>query len=224
MHVRLRLKMESLASSKNTRYGAEKINEYLQMAQDALVKSIAVPRYADQLRMMGFEATQRNREDIKNIVVDDYDAKVEVKGDISYGYLPPDYLAHAASYFKVSGCNKRIRGYDVQKDELHEENPFSRSSAQWMEINMEFIEKSRVKIYYPVEKYLLSYIRIPKKIWWTEKDYIGLDGELVSGEQNCELDTIIHDDIVDFAAYLMSYSKNSSDLPTKLNHIKNIGI
>lgn len=228
MHWLIRQRVNRLDSQRKQNLKTEELNVILNSAQETLVKTIVSPRYKQNVNnLLGFEAIQRNREDIRNIVVDYVPLKVEKLGDNYSVKLPEDYLFHEASYAICKDCpGKKLRTFIPQKGDLHEENPFEKSDLLFAEINIEFIEGNRIKIYadFEISGFLISYVRRPKKIYHSTSSYIDLDGDEIKGDSECELSVSIHEDIVDYAAYLIAGSLGSSDLNTKIEKLQNIGL
>jgi len=223
MHHEFRVLADQVDTGKGRGLFDYQIDTLLNMAQRTLVRSIAVPRFAEQAsKFLGYQGVQRSREDIKNIVVDNYPIIPTKKNGYSYAELPENYMAHEASYATVPGCSKKSRCFVIQTDDLNEEDPFSRSDPKWKEINIDFVEGHLVKIFYPnVSKYEITYVRNPKYICiggYPDFD----DTEKVKSE--CELSDIIHDDIVSVASLIFAASLNSASYSTKLNEITRKGL
>lgn len=202
------------------------------MAQTALVKMIAAPRPREFERTgMGFETQLRSVEDLRNIVVTDKTIGVLSLGNnIFTSDLPGDYMFLQNPSYAVAtngNCTKRLNVFYTQLDDRAEESPFDRSDFLWGEINMQLIQNNKIRMTakdFVIKSLVLNYIRKPKKIYHTETDYVDIDGEIVSGFQDCELSETIHEDIVDYACYLAAEAAQSSDLQSKLQKLNINGL
>ncbi len=201
------------------------------MAQEALVKMIAVPRTAEYNRnMTGLEVNQRSIEDIRNIIVTDIALGVTSLGNGLYSAtLPGNYYVYIRGRANANNgvCVKELECFMPQLDDRSEKSPFDRSDFLWGEINMNLVQNNKIRLVAPdfvVTGLILDYVRKPRKIYHAETEYTDLDGTIIKGSQDCELSELIHEDIVDYACFIATDSRQSSDYQSKVEKLKFVGL
>jgi hypothetical protein len=212
MHYMFKTDLNKL-DSRNRNLHIPEIDYFLNRGYDLFVKSAF--RNDGLLPTKEFELNQANIEDLKMLIVSNKELVATNKSSI----LPLDYMFHIESYALTNNkkCNKRLRCYQVQHDDLHRESTTSNSSFFWEECNITF-EQNKVVFYetdFTVDKYLLSYIKKPKLIHnaaqYNNGTYQWFDGTILTGTSNCELTFTAHSKIVAIAVYLAA---SSLELPT----------
>lgn len=232
MHYDFKQKLNKIDSQKYRNLLVPEIDWKLNEAQDIFVKTIAEPRNDSSI---GFESNQRTIEDIITIVVDPNQVEGGCINTTIYdtgkylAIIPDDYWFHIKSRAIASKgpCqNVKLTCIPRQHDDLHEVSPFDRSSFEWRYINFEF-NKDGVVLFAPdftVSQYCMSYIRIPRPIW-NAQDYQGgqyraLNGQMLTGSQDCELPVKTHREIVDLAVLIATGDLQIPDYAIKANKLK----
>lgn len=228
MHYDFKQKLNKIDSQKYRNLIVPEIDWKLNEAQEVIVKTIAQPRYSNQL---GFEINQRTIDDIRTIVVNQKPSEylnATVYDESSYLIaLPDDYWFRVSAKVIASkgNCkNVSLKARLVQHDDEHQLSPFDRSSFEWRRANYRFIEGG-IRVFtdgvFVVEKFNLDYIRKLKRIH-NAQDYIGgtyetLQGEVLTGSQSCELPEGIHREVVDLAVLITAGDLSLPDYQLKQN-------
>lgn len=176
----------------------------------------------------GASLDQINSDDLRTIVVKSETPVSRLNNSEFTAPLPDNFLFKAKLQVraKKNKCYKTIRAYQVDFDELHEEDPFSKSSFEWEEVNFQF-NSSGIKFYasdFLIDRMYLDYIRKPRYIH-NAKDfetgqYALPNGTLLSGSQDCELPETAHESIVSLAVLLSTGDLRLPDWQTKLEQFK----
>ncbi len=219
MHYMFKLKTDKVDSQQNRNWLIPEIDVLLNEAQLLFIKHIAEPR----TDLKGFESNQRNIDDIKEIVEKEKLNVFNNTIDLPSNYL--FYVNSTASGEKGSCSSNNIIVNIRRHEELFEENSFTKSSFEWRIVNGVFRGNSIVLFNkdFTINNIELIYIRKPKYIHLAEKfgsgSYLSLNGETLTGKQDCELSEQTHGEIVDLAVYL-AMSAMTQNINEKINKIK----
>ena len=181
------------------------LDYFLNQAQQVFVKS-CMPQSASLFSGREFEITQRSIDSIRVLVT-----PKEITITDNVALIPNNYLYYVSSYVDAQrkACQRTIRCYEVQHDDLHKESTNTSSSFDWNECNISFEDKGIIfyTTDFTISKLKLVYIREPKLIH-NAAQYTGgtynYFGTVLTGISNCELPVITHDDIVRIAVFLAS--------------------
>lgn len=221
MHYDFKQKLNKLDSQQYRNLRVPEIDWKLNEALEVFIKNIAQPRTSKHL---GFETNQRSIDDIRTIVINNYKLdkpKIALKLDedlypreIEYA-LPEDYMFYISSraILGKSICKDRVAIVKVQQhDDTHEESEFDKSSFTWKHVNIRFTSEG-IKAFtdgtFEIKELIINYIKKPKYIhnaqdFLPTKTYKLPNGELLSGQQDCELPNHTHREIVDIAVMITS--------------------
>lgn len=234
MHYDFKQKLNKIDSQKYRNLQIPEIDWKLNEAQEVFVKIIAEPRFNN---LLGFEVNQRTIDDIRSIVVNQKlntsDCQVPSIFDESSFIcgLPSDYwyFLSAKIYADKEGCkDKLLKKVRVLQDDDEEDlSPFDRSSFEWGEVNIRFINEG-IKVFtegdFTVSKVCINYIKQLSRIHNAQDyqggSYIALDGVTLSGSQSCELPVGTHREIVDLAVAITSGDLSLPDYMLKQNKLK----
>lgn len=222
MHYDFRMKFNKIDSQQNRNFTIPEVDWMLNEAQELFIKMVAEPRVKNHL---GFETNQRSVDDIRTIVIEDY--PILVSNNICA--LPDNYLFFIKAEIDITKqpCGTvRGRLYIRQHDDEFEKSPFDKSSFEWREVNGTFYEEG-IKLYtdgtFTNNKLFLTYIKVPKYIHYAEGfhggQYIDLEGNILTGSQNCELAVHTHKEIVDIAVAISSGQIDLPNYQTRLNKL-----
>lgn len=222
LHYLFKRGVNKIDSQRNRNFLIPEIDLYLNEAYLILIKTIAKPR---QFRGLGFEINSRTTNDIYTMVVTDL--SLAVTNNIVE--IPEDYLydvKHKAIISK-GRCQKQPTRKVVvfQHEDDYENNPFFRSDFDWREVAV-LMNEDGFEIFttdFIVDEYLLSYIKTHPYMNFAEGyeggSYIDLDGNTLTGKQDCLLPEPSALDLVDIAVFLATGDINSPELQTKINKL-----
>lgn len=216
MHYDFKLKFNKIDSQQNRNLLVPEIDWFLNEAAKLFVASIAMPRLR---RVLGFETSQRNIDDISPIVVNDDNNWITVTNNSVA--LPDDYWYHIKSRVNMTkGKCKDVIGrvHIRQHDDMFEESPLYQSSFEWRHVNALFYDGG-MKYFtdgsFTINSVCISYIRKMAYMHNAEgfrpTGYKLPNGELLTGYVNCELPIPTHSEIVDIAVMLASGSIQTSN-------------
>lgn len=226
MTLSVRIRLNALDASRYRQFKQPHIDWALNEAQELLIQSVFDPAVRGKLKT---ESGQRTIDDLREITVNQTPATavaLSVFDTDSYaGSLPEDYRHFLRGYTtaKKGNCEKRIRMYLAQVDDEFEEDPMTKSSFEWEEVNFHFLSQGLLRVYtdgtFTLKTAVLDYIRKPKYIHaaknFTNGSYKTVNGQLLTGEQNCELAEHTHSDIVMIATAILTDSLRIRDLQQK---------
>lgn len=220
MHYELKTEVNRLDSNVYRQLRIPEIDWKLNQAQAILINSIANPRQP----VSGFELNQRSRSDLSPIAVDALTIQAQPLSSTQYTVEKPEnylYFTRAYANCVKQGCERKIRVWVVQQDDLHEEYPFSKSSFEWEEVNG-YSYEGGLKAYtdgsFSIRNIELSYLRQPK--YMHLGSYQLPDGTPLTGNQDCELGESLHRSIVSLAALIITGNLQIGDYDIKLANFK----
>jgi len=232
MHYDAKQKLNKIDSQKYRDLLIPELDWKLNEAQEVFVKIIAEPRTKNEL---GFEVNQRTIDDIRTIVVDQKPTEYIVPSqydDSSYiATLPDDYWFLVKTKIMASKGNcKNVLLYDsspVQHDDETQYDKFNNSSFEWRCSNYRF-NKEGLRVFtdgsYTIDKVGLEYLQRPITMYnaadWEDGTYNGLDGQVYTGTQDCQLPVGVHREIVDLAVLIIANDLNLPNYSLKMNKIK----
>jgi hypothetical protein len=232
MTFSVRMQLNALDASRYRLFKQPHIDWALNEAQEVFIKSIVDP---GRRQLSQVETTQRTIDDLREITVNQKPAdaiQVSIFDETSYaGELPTDYRHYLRGYANIEKgkCSKRARLFLGRLDTEFEEDPFTRSSFEWEEVNFNLMSGGLIRVYtdktYSVASVVMDYIRNPKYIH-SAKSYAGgqyktVDGNLLTGSQDCELADHAHPDIVALAVLILTNSLRVNDYSQKLAQLQN---
>jgi len=227
-HLDFKIKLNKIDSEQYRNLLVPEIDWLLNRATDLFIKITVFPRYNP---IPGFEKTKRDTEDIKTLVVDNFVLKnPNVENNIYTFDLPEDYLYYVSSEAEIENnkCGiKKGRIIIRQHDDDFQNSPFDRSSYEWKIINAVFNENG-IAVYsdnnFTVNKLFLNYIKKFPYIHNAEdfynNTYTDLNGNVLTGTQDCILPEHTHSEIVDIAVLLATQNLQIPDYQIKLNKLK----
>lgn len=223
----VRMQINALDASRYRQLKQPHIDWALNEAQDVFIQSVVDPKVRSALKA---ETGQRSVDDLREITVNQKPADaiaVSVFDESSYaGTIPSDYRHFLRGYVNTTKgeCTKRIRLFLAQVDDEFEEDPFTKSSFEWEEVNFHFLQGRLFRVYtdqtFSVDSVIMDYIRKPKFIH-AAKNYVNgtyktVDGQALTGSQDCELAEHTHTDIVQIAVAILTNSLRIGDYQAKL--------
>ena len=222
MHFDFKMKLNKVDNQENRNLLIPEIDWILNEAQELFVKMIAKPRLRSNL---GFEKSQRIIDDIKNIVINDYNLKV-VENKVA---LPDDYwhfLSGEVIIEKGSCKNVKAKFHLRQHDDDFENSPFDKSSFIWRTVNGVFY-KDGIKLFtdgtFQIKDFHFNYIKKLKYIHnaknYKNQQYKLPSGVMLKGKVDCELSEQTHREIVDLAVLLASTQLESQSYQIHNNKI-----
>jgi len=230
MHYDLKTKLNKLDTQQYRNLLIPEIDWLLNEATLVFIKMVTNPRYNP---VEGFEMRQRDREDIKTLVVNNLeilpDNNVEFNREYTFE-LPDNYLFYVSSRVLMNKgeCGNTFGKVIIrQHDDEFNISPFDRSSFEWREINGTFYNNG-IKIFtdtsFSVSKLYLNYISnfpyIHYANGFVNNTYTNLRGDILTGVQDCILPYHTHSEIVDIAVLLATQNLQIPDYQVKLNKLK----
>lgn len=222
LHYLFKRGVDKIDSQRNRNFYIPEIDLYFNEAYILLIKTIAKPRF---FRGLGFEINSRTTSDIHTMVATDF--SLAVADNIVE--LPLDYLYDIKHQALISKGNcKEVKTRKVavyQHADDYNNNPFFRSDFDWRELAVVMNDKGIELMVddFTVDEYLLSYIKKHSYMHYAEGyeggSYIDLDGNTLTGKQDCLLPEPACYDLVDIAVYLALGDINSPELQTKINKL-----
>ena len=224
MHLDFLRKLNKVTSNQNRSFLIPETDLILNEAQTLYVKRIAEPRMINPIT--GFERSQRNRDDIRTLVIGNYSCNITD----NIVEIPEDYMFYVKAKVIMSNehCSK-VKGnfFLHQHDDMFEDSPFNNSSFEWREVTGTFI-KEGIELYpegFTVDEFLLTYIKKPVYMHYADGfrngSYYLPDGvTLLSGKQDCELPEHTHSEIVDLAVLLTVGDIASPEFQLKMAKLK----
>ena len=217
MHYDFELRRDSVASGNKPNFLRPQIDWLLNTAMSKVIKSRLTQ---NNKSAAGVEANQRRVDDLKTLLVKypDQPALVPTQHD-GVLEIPLTSLKYTYMYFvrgaaKLKGCDRELPLVFRQHDDLayHLADPFRSDIA--FNFGKSSTEDSESSIYlYPkniqVESVKLEYLKQPAKLNYG--GYVYIDGSTYP-EQSCELDQILHDEVVDKAIELSTDDQALSQL------------
>lgn len=226
MHYDFKVQLNEVDTNRARSLLVQEIDWKLNQAQDILLNQIANPNSGQS----GVEFSQRSRSDIGPVLVDAKPINIQPLSTTQFqAAYPTDYLYFASAYADADKglCSRRIRVFQVQHDDIHEEYAFSTSSFEWEEINAREYEDG-FKLFsdgtFQITKFYLDYIRKPLYIHNAKQvgaaGYRLPDGGTLTGKQDCELGESLHRSIVSLAVLLTTGDLRLPDYQIKLSNFQ----
>lgn len=226
MHYDIKMKVNKIDSQSYRNLLIPQLDWILNEAQELFIKMIAMPRNINILS--GFEINQRTIDDIRTIVIPDY----EVVPENGIAKLPDDYMFYVKSKAKISKGDLKDKDAVVivrQTEDLFEISPFDKSSFEWRTVNVIF-NSLGIKVFtdstFTVDKLSITYIRKPAYIHNADKfsagKYLLPGGIMLSGKQDCELPPQTHREIVDIAVLLITNQLQIPDYNIKRDKLNSL--
>lgn len=228
MHYDFKKKLNKIDSQQYRNLLIPEIDWVLNEAQNVFVDMIAEPRIKTYL---GFEKSQKNIDDIRTLVINDYCSNV-VNNLVT---LPENYKYFIKGKVKIKkgDCPLVSATLKVREhDDDFESSPFDKSSYEWREVNGLFIDTG-IKLFddgtFVNEEFCLSYIKKLQYIHNAEDYKTGTyklpSGVVLTGTVNSELPEHTHREIVDIAVMITSGEIQAPDYQIKyaklgLNYLK----
>lgn len=229
MHYDFKQKINKIDSQQYRNLRVPEIDWKLNEACEIFIKSIAEPRFKNQL---GFETSQRTIDDIRSIVINSPASVISNGNSLEVDYtLPLDYMFFVSAEVELSrqGCSNRTSRVIIrQHDDRFERSPFDKSSFEWKEVNARFVGNT-LKMFtdttFTIVNIKLNYIRKHAYIHNAQDFLPGAtynlpDGTALSGSQNCELPEHTHREIVDIAVLIATGEMQIPDYQIKQAKLK----
>lgn len=223
MHYDFKSKLNKIDSSQYRNLYIPEIDRKLNEAAYIFIKSIAQPRFAEN---MGIEMNQRTIEDLRTLIIDGKILPATTINNIDYFVtIPDDYLYPANMKVLASkgSCTEKVCEVIVRKhNDKHELSPFDISSFEWREVNVHFVQ-DKIRIFtdgtFIIHSIELDYLRKMEYMHNAEDfnatGYELPNGTLLTGRQDCELTEEVHGEIVDLAVLITSGEINAVDFQLK---------
>lgn len=226
MHYDIKMKINKIDSQSYRNLLIPQLDWVLNEAQEIFIKTIAMPRNINSI--FGFEINQRTIDDIRSIVVPDFNI-VPVNNIV---VLPENYMFYIKSTAIITkgDCkNKEATVIVRQSSDLSEISPFDKPSFEWRTVNIVF-NSTGIKIFtdstFTVDKLSITYIRKPAYIHNAQKfntgTYLLPGNQLLSGKQDCELPPHTHREIVDIAVLLITNQLQIPDYSIKKDKLNSL--
>jgi len=226
MHYDFKKKLNKVDSQQNRNLLIPEIDWALNEAQELFIKMIAEPRMRSYL---GFEKSQRNIDDIRQLVTNEVKLIFGFNYDVDNTniFLLPDegymYFLNGYADIKKGNCKARARIYIRQHDDEFENSVFDKSSFEWRVVNAMFVFNG-LKVYkgdYNIEDVYINYIRTPRYMHNAEDFQAGSyklpNGMILTGSMDCELPEHTHREIIDIAVLMVSGEMQMPDYQIKMN-------
>jgi hypothetical protein len=128
MQYDFRQKLNAVDSNRYRGFQLPEIDWKLNTALRLLVTKTASPKFETQV---GFEFNQRNVDDLRALF-----KRVTIPVTDNNATLPSDYLRITSAFATASkgDCEKKLRIWFAQKDDIWETDPFAQSSFEWEEL------------------------------------------------------------------------------------------
>lgn len=205
MHYDFKKKLNKVDSQENRNLLIPEIDWVLNEALTIFISNNASPKTKSY---SGFEKTQRNIDDIYPLVIRDKSIPVTNNKVI----LPEDYMFYISSEVLANKdeCSDKCRVIIQQQDDRFEEDPFTKSSFEWREVNAIFTNEG-IQLFsnnFTNEVLLLSYIKkhpyVCYPLGFTDEGYMLPSGKILNENVNCILPEHTHSLIVDIAVAITS--------------------
>lgn len=227
MHYAFKMGLNKIDSQQNRNFQVPEIDWLLNQGLKMFIRLRAKP---ERRHHSGFEVTQSNTDDMKALVVSPrIDPRASIIVSDNLVELPEDYLYYIRGRVEISkgDCKGQAVLYIQQHDDLFEEDTFTKSSFEWRHVNGVF-QDEKILLHddgtFNNINLNLTYIRQPKYMHNAEDfrqgTYKALNGETLTGTQECELSVSAHDKVVDLAVMLASENIQSQAYQTKLQKIQ----
>lgn len=208
MHYGFKMGYNKVDSNQNRNFLVPEVDYFLNRGLSFYVDNIFFPR---NIKLTGFENTQRNIDNIRPLVVSQNLSVTEEKTVP----LPENYWHFITGWgdSKKGTCSKKLKLFPKQTEDLTEESEIYKSDFHWGTLNFSFNSKG-LQLYYDndisVESISLVYVKkhlyIHNARDFEDGEYLNFEGQILKNHQNCELPDDSCRDIVDLAVYLAASS------------------
>lgn len=226
----VRMQLNAMDASRYRQFKQPHIDWALNEAQEVFIKSITEPRFRQELQI---ETSQKTIDDLREITINQKPSEaiqVTQFDDSSYaGQLPSGYRHFLRGYANIrkKGCTKRVRLFLGRLDSQFEEDPFTKSSFEWEEVNFHLLSDDLLRAYtdgtFQIDNIVLDYLRNPVYMHgaanYSGGQYKTVDGTLLTGKQDCELASHTHTNIVAIAVAILTNSLRIGDYSIKMDQL-----
>lgn len=228
MHYDFKKKLNKADSQQYKNLLIPEIDWVLNEAQSLFIDKIAQPRLHPYF---GFERTQKNIDDIRTVVVENYSPAIFSSDSESTLFtLPDDYRYYIKGFVMMNKepCGKVKGRLHIQRqgDEF-EEQSFYKSSYKWRHANGEFVQGG-LRVYsggdFTIVSASINYIGNPPYMHnaanFRQGTYNLPSGITLSGTQDSVLPEHTHREIVDLAVLIITGEIQAPDYQQKMNKIQ----
>jgi len=220
MHYDFKQKLNKIDSNAYTGLKIPEIDRVLNRALNMYILLIAKPRLKSTSK--GFEKIQRTIDDLRPLISNNHELEVvnSNSSEINYSldftnYLY--YLSTAKLLCSKGGVEKELNTIVIKHDDRNINSVFFNSDFEWGECNIRFFNYG-IKVFtnnFTVKSFSINYITKHPYIHNAENfiggKYLLPTGKELTGYQDCILDEITHDEIVDLAVLLTTNDLVLSD-------------
>ena len=225
MHYEFKKGLNKIDSQQNRNLLIPEIDVALNQAINLFIDLVAFPRESISL---GVERNLRNIEDLRAIIVSD-DCSITILNIDNFPVLVfPDnyrYFLNCNLTIEKDNCVGTSRLSIREHDDDFEKSIFDCANFEWRATNGLFT-KDGIKVYTGganIIKACLSYIENHPYVHNAEDfrsgTYNRLNGDILTGTQNCILPETTHREIVDLAVLIASGELQISDYQIKFNKV-----
>lgn len=229
MHYDYKQKLNKIDSQQYRNLRVPEIDWKLNEAIGLFIKIVAEPKHES---MLGFEKSQRTIDDIRTLVVNQEALLLSpnTMDDTVIATLPADYqyfIGVDKLMLEKGPCVIRAEKiYVRQHDDDFELSPFDKSSFKWREANITFYEEG-IRIFtggeFTVQSFSINYIKehpfVHNAADFTGGTYNDLNGNALTGTQDCILPNQTHSEIVDIAVAITTGDLQMPDIQTKFGKL-----
>lgn len=201
-----------------------KLNEALEL----YVKTIAEPRFRDNL---GFELNQRIIDDLRPILKEGVVVNTTAFDNITFNLALPDdywYMASTSAIGSKGTCTDiKLKCNEREHNDQFEDSPFDNSNFEWRETNFVY-HSGGLRFFtdgtFKVDKGVIDYLIEPPYIHFAEgmsgSGYQLPDGTSLTGKQDAPFSSTVCREIVDIAVAITTGDLQMSDLQVKLTKMR----
>lgn len=196
MQYDFRQKLNAVDSNRFRGFQLPEVDWKLNSALRLLVNRLSGPRFQPEI---GFEFNQRNIDDLRPLFRTE-----ELTVVNNFATHPTDYLRLIAAWATATkgDCEKNLRIWFAQRDDLWESDPFAKSSFEWEELTalqanggMELKPTD-----FTVSSVTLDYVA--QHPYMHSTAYSLPDGTVLTGSQDCLMADDFCSEVVDLAVFM----------------------